>query len=152
MSLRVFRLVRRQTSFLPILRWLILTSVGALIILELYLLLLFTPFTWRRSFRLTGSGVWLSPEWFWSPGGHGSSHDQGVRQLLRPLEVVLLLIGFAIIGLTVDAVRRAHPQGRDYLWVNLSLIVAFFTIYFFRLISSRLSRSLITYFQVFLFS
>ena len=47
-------------------------------------------------------------------------------QLLRPLEAVLLLIGFAIIGLTVDAVRRAHPQGRDYLWVNLSLIAAFF--------------------------
>ena len=47
-------------------------------------------------------------------------------ELLRPLEVILLLIGFAIIGLSVDAVRRAHPQGGDYLWVNLSLIIAFF--------------------------
>ena len=42
------------------------------------------------------------------------------------MEAVLLFIGFAIIGLTVDAVRQAHPQGRDYLWVNLSLIAAFF--------------------------
>ena len=128
--------------------------VGALIILELYFaaplyaLHLASVFqiNWFRRVAIAGIGFgsWRSWEFTFDPAEFA--------QLLRPLEVVLLFIGFAIIGLTVDAVRRAHPQGRDYLWVNLSLIIAFFTIYFSRLISSRLSRSLITYFQVFLFS
>ena len=61
---------------------------------------LFTLFTWRRFFRLSGSGVWLSPE---SVGllavmGVLTFDPAEFAQLLRPLEVVLLLIGLRLLG------------------------------------------------------
>ena len=98
-----------------------LDYIGIVLTVPLYALHLAFTFElkWFRKLALWAISVALA-----ALVGVLVSSPAGFAQLLRPLEALLVTVALGAVIVTIDSSRRGHPAAREYLWINICLVLA----------------------------